>query len=142
MRLNASNSSALNTIMDVVLAILRRVLRCIFGPNPAAAHSVSKRVAAYAVPVVVLSVAVNVPKFLETRVVIERTHDPDTGQNVTNYSFDVTELRSVGQRVIMNMANHGARNESKSQGSQAARISIARMSSRLTFARAKSPLVG
>ena len=102
----------------------------------------SKRVAAYAVPVVVLSVAVNVPKFLETRVVIERTHDPDTGQNVTNYSFDVTELRSVGQRVIMNMANHGARNESKSQGSQAARISIARMSSRLTFARAKSLLVG
>ena len=58
-------------------------------------YSVSKRVAAYAVPVVVLSVAVNVPKFLETRVVIERTHDPDTGQNVTNYSFDVTELRSV-----------------------------------------------
>ena len=82
--------------MDVILAILRRVLRCIFGPNPDVAHSVSKRVAAYAVPVVVLSVAVNVPKFLETRVVIERTHDPDTGQNVTNYSFDVTELRSVG----------------------------------------------
>ena len=53
----------------------------------------SKRVAAYAVPVVVLSVAVNIPKFLETRVVIERTQDPDTGQNVTNYSFDVTELR-------------------------------------------------
>ena len=71
-----------------------------YGSNPDVPInrcSVSKRVAAYAVPVVVLSVAVNVPKFLETRVVIERTHDPDTGQNVTNYSFDVTELRWVGR---------------------------------------------
>ena len=62
-------------------------------PNPC---SVSMRVAAYAVPVVVLSVAVNIPKFLETRVVTERTQDPHTGQNVTNYSFDVTELRWAG----------------------------------------------
>ena len=90
MRLNASNSTT-----EYVVRFW--ALRCIFGANPdVARHSVSKRVAAYAVPVVVLSVAVNVPKFLETRVVIERTHDPDTGQNVTNYSFDVTELRSVG----------------------------------------------
>ena len=62
--------------------------------------STSKRVTMYVLPVVVLSVAVNVPKFLETRVVIERTHDPDTGQNVTNYSFDVTELRSVGGHYV------------------------------------------
>ena len=64
-------------------------------PNPC---SVSKRVAAYAVPVIFLSVAVNIPKFLETRVVIERTQDLHTGQNVTNYSFDVTELRWVGRQ--------------------------------------------
>ena len=79
--------------------MLRRLISCICGPNPVVPldrFSVSKRVAAYAVPVVVLSVAVNIPKFLETRVVIERTQDPDTGQNVTNYSFDVTELRWVG----------------------------------------------
>ena len=128
------------------------VPRCIFGPNPdvasSYAYSVSKRVAAYAVPVIVLSVAVNVPKFLETRVVIERTHDPDTGQNVTNYSFDVTELRSVGRACEL---GHGrpwpeaaleTSPNSEPRGSKAARISIARISRRSTSAKPKSPSVG
>ena len=68
-------------------------LRCPAVLIPAAACSVSKRVAAYAVPVVVLSVAVNIPKWFETRVVITWSHDAVTAENVTEYSFDTTELR-------------------------------------------------
>ncbi len=65
-------------------------------------YSVSTRVAIYAVPVAVVSVLTNVPKFLETRIVVETlatTEEGDDGVagevNVTTYTIDVTELRYV-----------------------------------------------
>ncbi len=56
-------------------------------------YSVGRRVAAYTVPVVILSVVVNVPKFMETKVVTETVEEADG--NVTTYSIDVTDLRYV-----------------------------------------------
>lgn len=99
---------AASIFFTVSLGLERYVAVCfpLVHRDLAYTYSVSMRVAAYAVPVVVLSVAVNIPKFLETRVVIERTQDPHTGQNVTNYSFDVTELRDnpVYIKFYMNLA--------------------------------------
>jgi hypothetical protein len=56
-------------------------------------YSVERRVVAYAVPVVVLAVVVNLPKFLETKVVTEIRLDDVDGTNVTTYTIDVTDLR-------------------------------------------------
>ena len=56
-------------------------------------YSVERRVVGYTVPVVILAVVVNVPKFLETKVVTEIRLDDVDGSNVTTYTIDVTDLR-------------------------------------------------
>ena len=58
-------------------------------------YSVSKRVVAYTVPVLALALLINVPKFLETKIVTETaTEITERGEeNVTTYSMDVTDLR-------------------------------------------------
>ena len=80
-------------------------------------YSVAKRVMAYTIPVLILSLLINIPKFLETKVITRQEHeqvednvqDSDltsssnesslsadkTWANITVYSIDVTELRSV-----------------------------------------------
>lgn len=69
-------------------------------------YSVGRRVLAYTIPVAIISVAINAPKFLETRIVVldtvaeEWTGGGEDGenatvtfQNVSTYTFDVTDLR-------------------------------------------------
>lgn len=64
-------------------------------------YSVSKRVWAYTGPVMVVSILINIPKFLETQIVVETkstlVNESDMSQpswvNVTTYTMDVTDLR-------------------------------------------------
>ena len=65
-------------------------------------HSISRRVLFYTLPVVALSVLVNITKFFETKVVShERWILEADGTNVTltTYKIDVTELRYVYERL-------------------------------------------
>lgn len=78
-------------------------------------YSVSTRVVCYTVPVLIISILVNVPKFMETKIVVEtswKTVQENTNNrnlvvddggsggiakssymNVTTYTIDVTDLR-------------------------------------------------
>ncbi len=71
------------------LCALRYVAVCfpLLHRDLAYTYSVSTRVTVYTVPVVALSILINIPKFLETKIVVE------TVANVTVYTIDVTDLR-------------------------------------------------
>ena len=54
-----------------------------------------KRVMGYTIPVFIVSILINIPKFLETKVVIDQTltQDDNGTYNITTYTIDVTDLR-------------------------------------------------
>ena len=64
-------------------------------------YSVARRVVCYTGPVIVLSILLNIPKFLETKVVLDEEfmqRQDESGEtplnvSVITYSIDVTELR-------------------------------------------------
>ena len=64
-------------------------------------YSIMQRVTVYTVPVMILSILINIPKFLETKIVVDITQSSDLDQesktnvvfNVTTYTIDVTDLR-------------------------------------------------
>ena len=78
-------------LMTVVLALERYIAVChpLFHRDLVHTHSITKRVALYTVPVVIVSLLINIPKFFETKTVTRNIHDG----NMTTYTIDVTELR-------------------------------------------------
>jgi hypothetical protein len=63
-----------------------------------------RRVTAYTIPVIFISILINVPKFMETKIVVDMAQDADseaTIYNITTYTIDVTELRLVLARNII-----------------------------------------
>ena len=58
-------------------------------------HSLTRRVLFYTIPVVFLSVAVNITKFFETKVVAQNSIVKDESGNatITTYTIDITDLR-------------------------------------------------
>ena len=65
-------------------------------------HSIARRVAFYTGPVVVLSVLINVTKFLETKVVTHQriiTEADGSNVSITTYKIDITELRYATEKV-------------------------------------------
>ena len=65
-------------------------------------YSVKRRVTIYTIPVVIMAIIINIPKFLETKVVRNMTIGQDDNKsepyNFTTYTIDVTDLRYVFDR--------------------------------------------
>ena len=60
-------------------------------------YSVMRRVTIYTVPVILVSLVLNIPKFLETKIVTKITEIKNNSSsdyhNFTTYTIDVTDLR-------------------------------------------------
>ena len=61
-------------------------------------YSVMRRVMIYTIPVVIVSLLINIPKFFETKIVRNMTELRDHNNvsetyNFTTYTIDVTDLR-------------------------------------------------
>ena len=59
-------------------------------------YSITKRVLGYTIPVVIISILLNIPKFLETRMgtfVHQEVDEKNNTYDVTNYGMETTELR-------------------------------------------------
>ena len=59
-------------------------------------YSIIQRVLGYTIPVVIFSILLNIPKFLETRLGIfvhQEVDEYNNPYNVTDYGMETTELR-------------------------------------------------
>ena len=60
-----------------------------------------QRVAVYTIPVFIIAALINIPKFMETEIVIgqaveiHNTSEKPIEYNITTYTIDVTDLRYV-----------------------------------------------
>lgn len=67
--------------------------------NLAITYSVVQKVTAYTIPVLIMACLINIPKFLETKMVRETqlVQDDNTSlpYNITTYTIDVTDLRYI-----------------------------------------------
>ena len=77
-----------------MLVLFRYTSVChpIYYRETLAGRSVTSRVLMYVIPVILISTLINIPKFLELKLVYE---EDVTEDNVTSYniSYDITELR-------------------------------------------------
>lgn len=87
--------------LTVILGLERYIAVCfpLVHRDLVHTYSVMKRVTAYTVPVILISVLINVPKFLETKIVVDMDINSSEGDdvdsfNVTTYTMDVTDLRN------------------------------------------------
>ena len=81
LRVNATKKSIFCRYIAVCYPLLHRDL--------VYTYSITKRVLVYTIPVLILSVLINIPKFMETKIVTKENF------NVTTYTIDVTDLRYV-----------------------------------------------
>ena len=92
-----SNSVSLHYITNFIYDRYIAICSPLLHHDLVHTYSVMRRVTIYTVPVILVSLILNIPKFLETKIVTKmteiRNNSTSDYHNFTTYTIDVTDLR-------------------------------------------------